>query len=31
MPADTDSYNSCYLPDGRVIFVNTSACRACPA
>ena len=20
MPADTDSYNSCYLPDGRIIF-----------
>ena len=24
MPADTDSYNSCYLPDGRIIFVNTA-------
>lgn len=30
MPADTDSYNSCYLPDGRVIFVNTSGMQGVP-
>lgn len=30
MPADTDSYNSCYLPDGRIIFVNTSGMQGVP-
>lgn len=30
MPTDTDSYNSCYLPDGRVLFVNTSGMQGVP-
>lgn len=30
MPADTDSYNSCYLPDGRIIFINTSGMQGVP-
>ncbi len=30
MPSDTDSYNSCYLPDGRVLFVNTSGMQGVP-
>lgn len=30
MPDDTDSYNSCYLPDGRVLFVNTSGMQGVP-
>lgn len=24
MPLDTDSYDGCYLPDGRIMFVDTS-------
>ena len=30
MPNDTDSYNSCYLPDGRVLFINTSGMQGVP-
>lgn len=30
MPEDTDSYNSCYLPDGRIIFINTSGMQGVP-
>lgn len=30
MPLDTDSYDSCYLPDGRVMFVNTSGYHGVP-
>lgn len=30
MPADTDSYNSCYLPDGRILFINTSGMQGVP-
>lgn len=30
MPTDTDSYNSCYLPDGRILFVNTSGMQGVP-
>lgn len=30
MPEDTDSYDSCYLPDGRVLFMNTSGYQGVP-
>lgn len=30
MPEDTDSYDSCYLPDGRVLFINTSGYQGVP-
>lgn len=30
MPHDTDSYDSCYLPDGRIIFINTSGFQGVP-
>ncbi|MEG0142538.1 MAG: SUMF1/EgtB/PvdO family nonheme iron enzyme [Akkermansia sp.] len=30
MPADTDSYDSCYLPDGRILFINTSGYQGVP-
>ena len=30
MPPDTDSYDSCYLPDGRLIFNNTSGFHGVP-
>lgn len=30
MPPDTDSYNSCYLPDGRILFINTSGMQGVP-
>lgn len=30
MPEDTDSYDSCYLPDGRILFVNTSGYQGVP-
>lgn len=30
MPADTDSSDSCYLPDGRIHFLNTSGFQGVP-
>lgn len=30
MPVDTDSYDSCYLPDGRILFINTSGYQGVP-
>ncbi len=30
MPDDTDSYDSCYLPDGRLLFMNTSGMQGVP-
>lgn len=30
MPKDTDSSDSCYLPDGRVLFVNSSGMQGVP-
>lgn len=30
MPTDTDSYDSCYLPDGRILFINTSGYQGVP-
>lgn len=30
MPLDTDSYDGCYLPDGRIMFVNTSGYQGVP-
>lgn len=30
MPLDTDSYDGCYLPDGRILFVNTSGYQGVP-
>lgn len=30
MPTDTDSSDSCYLPDGRILFINTSGMQGVP-
>ncbi len=30
MPVDTDSSDACYLPDGRIIFMNTSGYQGVP-
>lgn len=30
MPEDTDSSDACYLPDGRIIFMNTSGYQGVP-